>query len=304
VKLVCGKEGFVLAIRKSTGEKAFDVFNVIFLTILMIVTLYPFLYVIFASLSDPSGIATHRGILWAPIGFQLDAYKLVLKNPNIIIGYKNTIFYVFVGTALNVLITSMLAYTLSRKGLLLNNTIMFLIVFTMFFSGGMIPGYILMTNLGLMGSRWAIILPGLVSTMNLIIMRTSFSAIPVSLEESAKLDGANDMVILFKIVLPLSLPIISVMVLFYGVNHWNSWFSAMLYLRDRQLYPLQLVLREILIFSSTDDMMVSLGSSRGKDMSEIIKYATIMVATVPILIAYPFMQKYFVKGVMVGAIKG
>jgi putative aldouronate transport system permease protein len=294
----------VVAIKKTAGEKVFDIFNVMFLLILMIITLYPFLYVIFASLSDPSEIATHRGILWAPIGFQLDAYKLVLKNPNILVGYKNTIFYVFVGTALNVLITSMLAYTLSRKGLKLNNTIMFLIVFTMFFSGGMIPGYILMTNLGLMGSRWAIILPGLVSTMNLIIMRTSFSAIPVSLEESARLDGANDIVILFKIVLPLSLPIISVMVLFYGVNHWNSWFGAMLYLRDRKLYPLQLVLREILIFSSTDDMMVTLGNSRGKDMSEIIKYATIMVATVPILLAYPFMQKYFVKGVMVGAIKG
>jgi putative aldouronate transport system permease protein len=262
------------------------------------------LYVVFASFSDPGEIAIHRGILWAPKGFQIDAYKLVLKNPDILSGYKNTIFYVVVGTALNVLITSMLAYTLSRKGLLLNNAIMFMIVVTMFFSGGMIPGYILMTNLGLMGSRWAIILPGLVNTMNLIIMRTSFMGIPESLEEAARIDGANDMVILFKVVLPLSLPVISVMVLFYGVGHWNSWFGAMLYLRDRGLYPLQLILREILIFSSTDDMMVSLGTRRGQDMSEIIKYATIMVATVPILAIYPFMQKYFVKGVMVGAIKG
>ncbi|MDF2675547.1 MAG: binding-protein-dependent transport system inner rane component [Clostridiales bacterium] len=293
-----------MAIKKSSSEKIFDVFNSIFMLLLIAVTLYPFLYVVFASLSDPTEMSQHRGILLLPRGFQIGAYKLVLKNPNILIGYKNTLFYVLVGTSFNILITSLLAYTLSRKGLLLNNLIMFLVVFTMFFGGGMIPTYLMMSDIGLMGTRWALIFPGLVSTMNLIIMRTNFMSIPESLEESARLDGANDIVILFKIILPLSMPVISVMVLFYGVGHWNSWFNAMLYLRKREMFPLQLVLREILIFSSTDDMMVSLGSQKGKDISEIIKYATIVVATVPILLVYPFLQKYFVKGIMVGAIKG
>lgn len=290
--------------RKSVGEKTFDLFNTIFMLLIIVLTLYPFLFVVFASMSDPIEFAQHRGLLLYPEGMQFDAYSMVLGNPDILTGYKNTLFIVIIGTALNIIVTSMLAYTLSRKGLLLNNYIMFFIIFTMFFSGGMIPSYLLIGNLGLMGSRWALILPGLVNTMNMIIMRTNFLNIPDSLEESARLDGANDFRILINIILPVSLPVISVMVLFYGVAHWNSWFGAMLYIRDRKLYPLQLILREILIFSSTDDMMTSLGIKKGKDMSEIIKYATIMVATIPILLAYPFLQKYFVKGVMVGAVKG
>jgi putative aldouronate transport system permease protein len=293
-----------MAIRKSTGEKIFDAFNIVFMILLIIITLYPFMYVVFASFSDPTEMTRHRGLLFRPLGFETGAYELVLKNPNILIGYKNTMFNVLVGTTINVLFTSLLAYTLSRKGLILNNFIMFAAVFTMFFGGGMIPTYLMMNDIGLMGSRWSVIFPGLVSTMNMIIMRTNFMAIPESLEESARLDGANDFVILFKIILPLSMPVISVMILFYGVGHWNAWFNAMLYLRKRDFFPLQLVLREILIFSSTDEMMVSLGTKKGKDISEIIKYATIIVATVPILLVYPFLQKYFVKGVMVGAIKG
>ncbi len=293
-----------MRIKKSTGEIVFDAFNAAFMILLMFVTLYPFVFVLFASISDPTEIAVHRGLLLFPKGFHFDAYSVVLENPMISIGYKNTLFYVVAGTLLNLLFTSLLSYSLSRKTLIIRNFLMKFVVFTMFFSGGMIPTYLMMTRLGMVNSRWAVIFPGLISTMNMIIMRTAFMSIPDSLEESAKLDGANDFVILFRIIIPLSMPTISVMILYYGVGHWNSWFNAMLYFRRRELYPLQMVLREILIFSSTDDMMVTLGNRKGQDMSEIIKYATIIVATVPILLVYPLLQKYFVKGVMIGAIKG
>lgn len=197
--------------------------------------------------------------------------------------------------------TALAAYGLSRKGVLLSNGIMFLITFTMFFGGGLIPSYLLIKDLGLINSRWALLLPGMIGTTNLIIMRTSFKAIPVSLEESARLDGANDFVILFRIIIPLSMPVIAVMTLYYGVGHWNSWFNAMIYLQDRNLFPLQLILREILIDNSTD--VIELESNDSEPIAETIKYATIMVATIPILFIYPFIQKYFVKGVMIGAIK-
>lgn len=180
---------------------------------------------------------------------------------------------------------------------------MFFIVFTMFFSGGLIPSYLLVTGLGMLDSLWALIIPGAVSAFNLIIMRTAFQGIPVSLEESAKLDGANDFTVLVRIILPLSLTVIAVMILFYGVGHWNSWFGALIYLRDRDLYPLQLVLLEILITNSTDSMLTAAGPADKMPIGETIKYATIIVATVPILLLYPFLQKYFVKGVMIGAIK-
>ena len=179
---------------------------------------------------------------------------------------------------------------------------MFFIVFTMFFSGGLIPMYLLMQNLSLINTRWAMWLPGMIGTTNLIIMRTSFKAIPSSLEESARIDGANDFVILYRVIVPLSKPVIAVMLLYYGVGHWNSWFNAMIYLQDRNLYPLQLILREILIDSTTD--VIELGGDDSEPIAQTIKYATIMVATVPILCVYPFLQKYFVKGVMIGAIKG
>ena len=174
----------------------------------------------------------------------------------------------------------------------------------MFFSGGMIPTYLMMQDIGIMGTRFSVILPGLISVTNVIILRTAFMGIPQGLEESAKIDGANDFIVLFKVIVPLSMPAIAVMVLFYGVGRWNSWFDAFLYLRNRELFPLQLILREILVESSTDNMMISLGALNGLDMSEIIKYATIIVSTIPILCIYPLLQKHFVKGVMIDAIKG
>lgn len=291
-------------IKRTTGELIFDGFNQFFMIGLIAITVYPFLYVLIASVSEPAQISAHRGLLLMPQGLQLQAYELVFQNRDVITGYLNTIFYVVVGTSFNILLTILTAFVLSRQELMLKNIIVFGIIFTMFFGGGMIPTYLMMSDLNLIGTRWAVIFPGLISTTNVIIMRTSFQALPRSLEESAKIDGASDFTVLFKIILPLSKAIIAVMVLFYGVGHWNSWFNAYIYLNERNLFPLQLVLREILVYSGTGDMLISLGDYNGQDMSEIIKYATIIVSTVPILCIYPFLQKYFVKGVMIGAIKG
>ncbi|MDF2959279.1 MAG: sugar transporter permease [Paenibacillus sp.] len=292
-------------IRKSAGETTFSVINTIFMLLMVTVTLYPFVYVLMSSLSDSRLLMSHTGALLWPQGFTLEAYKLVFLNPNIIKGYSNTLLIVTLGTALNLILTCMGAYVLSRKGVPWTNKVMLLIVFTMFFSGGMIPSYLLVNNwLHLGNNLLALIIPGLISTWNLIILRTSFGSIPESLVESAKIDGAQDFTILFRVVIPLSMPVIAVMILFYGVHHWNSWFSAMLYLRDRSLFPLQLILREILIQNSTEYMTSQSSAGEVEAVGESIKYATIMVATLPILFIYPFMQKYFVKGVMIGSIKG
>ncbi|GIP39336.1 putative ABC transporter permease protein YtcP [Paenibacillus sp. J31TS4] len=290
--------------QRTWGEKLFDVFNITFMIALSVATIYPFVFVLFASLSDPSWVVKVRGLIWYPKGVTLEAYRLVFSNPSILTGYANTLFYVVVGTTVNILMTSLGAYALSRQNVMWKNPIMFMIVFTMFFNGGLIPTYLLIENLGLVDSRWALIFPSAMSAFNLIIMRTAFQGVPVSLEESARLDGANDFTILFRVVLPLSMPVVAVMILFYGVGHWNGWFNAMLYLRSRDLYPLQLILREILITNSTDSMLTGATGGDRMPIGETIKYATIIVATVPILCLYPFLQRFFVKGVMIGAIKG
>ncbi|EGG38537.1 MULTISPECIES: carbohydrate ABC transporter permease [Paenibacillus] len=288
---------------RSVSEILFDSANVILLCLLSIITLYPFLYVLFASISTPAEFVQHRGILLWPKGFSLDSYRMVFENPNIIRSYLNTIFYVVVGTTLNILMTALGAYGLSRKNVMWKGAIMMLIVMTMFFDGGLIPKYLLVKNMGLLDTYWALIIPSAMTTWNLIIMRTAFQGVPDALEESARIDGATDWTILFRIIIPLSLPVIAVMVLFYGVWHWNKWFDALIYLRDRDLFPLQLILREILIQNDTSSMMTSVGGGDRMPVGETIKYATIMVATLPILFLYPFLQKYFVKGVMIGAIK-
>lgn len=293
-----------MVIKRTIGDRAFDVFNYALLTFLMIITLYPFLYVVFASLSSPEELASNTGLLLKPLGFSFGAYVAVLKNPMIIIGYKNTLFYVVTGTIYNVIMTALGAYVLSRKNFFWKKYIMGMVVFTMFFGGGLIPSFLLVKSLGLYNTVWALIIPGAISTMNMIIMKTSFEGIPAGLEESAKIDGANDISILFKIILPLSMPVIAVMILYYGVGHWNSWFGALIYLRNKNLYPLQLVLREILISSSMNEMLQGTIDSDKQFLSETIKHATIIVATLPILLVYPFLQKYFVKGVMIGALKG
>jgi putative aldouronate transport system permease protein len=227
----------------------------------------------------------------------------VLKNPLIAIGYGNTLFYVIVGTTLNMLLTAFAAYALSRKNVMMGGTVTFAIVFTMFFSGGLIPTYLVIKGLHLFDTRWVMILPSAISTWNLLVMRTSFQEVPAALEESARIDGANDFTILMRVFIPVSLPIMAVMVLFYGVHHWNSYLDAMIYLRNRDYYPLQLVLQEILITTSTETMTSGFSDIDKGLLQETIKYATIIVATIPVLLMYPFLQRYFVKGVMLGAVK-
>ncbi len=271
---------------------------------LILITLYPFLHVFFGALSEPNLIAKHRGLLLRPLGLSLESFRMVFNNPMIGIGYRNTLFYVTLGTALNILVTSLAAFALSKKRFMLKNFIMFAFVFTMFFEGGLIPTYLLIVRLGWIDSVFAVTIPVLINTWNLIVMRTSFDGIPDSLEESAKMDGANDFFILFKIILPLSVPLLAVMILFYGVAHWNSWFQALIYFRSRSFYPLQLVLREILIENSMSDSTSDVADMNRVMVEYSIKYATIVVSVVPILLLYPFLQKYFVKGVMIGAVKG
>ena len=293
-----------MRMKHGAGDTIFAVANTTLMLLLVTVTLYPLLYVAFASFSNPTLLMQHRGILWRPLEFTIRAYEIVLANPMIAIGYRNTLAYVVFGTALNLLMTCLGAYGLSRRGLMLKRPLMLLITFTMFFGGGLIPTSLLVAKtLNMHNSPWALIIPGAINTWNLIIMRTAFESVPVALEEAARIDGANDLVILVKVVLPLSLPVIAVMILFYAVAHWNSWFPAAIYLRTRTLYPLQIILREILIANSIDDMMLSISRTEHERMSEAVKYATTMVATVPILCVYPFLQRYFVKGVMIGAIK-
>ena len=289
--------------KQSLGGKVFDVFNVFLMLFLMVVTLYPFVYVLFASMSNPLIMTQHTGILLWPKELTFSAYEKVFDNPMILKGYQNTLFIVIVGTTVNLILTSFGAYGLSRKKLYFKNAIMFGIVFTMLFNGGLIPTFLLVKSLGLIDSLWALVFPRAMDAFFLIIMRTYFLGMPDSLEESAKLDGANDFSILFRIYLPIAMPVVAVMILFYGVKNWNTWFHPMIFLRTRELYPLQLILREILITNTTDSMMTSAAETDKEAVGETIKYATIIVVTVPILCVYPVLQKYFVKGVMVGAIK-
>ncbi|MFD0676424.1 MULTISPECIES: carbohydrate ABC transporter permease [unclassified Paenibacillus] len=289
---------------QSVSSKSFDIFLYLILTVLVVITLYPLLYVAFASISDANQLISHKGLLYRPLGFSIEAYKSVFKNPGILTGYRNTLFIVVVGVTLNLFMTALGAYVLSRKNVMWNKVFIFVIVLTMFFNGGLIPMYLVVKGVGLIDSLWAPIIPFAISTFNLIIMRTAFMSVPDSLEESAKIDGANHFTILFRIILPLSMPVIAVMILYYAVDKWNGWFYSSIFIKDRELFPLQLILREILIANQTDSMAAGASAGDQFQLGETIKYATIMVATIPILCVYPFVQKYFVKGVMVGALKG
>ena len=291
--------------RKMTkGEKAFQVFDVLLMTVLIIITLYPVMYVLFVSFSEPMAYMKNtNSFLLGPVGFSLKSYQFVFKYGTIWTGYLNTIFIVVIGTAINMVLTIAAAYVLSRRQLGARKFLTIAIMFTRYFSGGMIPSFLIVRSLGFMNSLWALILPVAVNTFNLVIMRTAFDGVPESMEESAKLDGANQLTILVRIMVPLVVPTIAVLVLYYGVYHWNSWFNALLYIHKREKYPLQLILRELIIENSSAND-VGLSGDDDAFLSETIKYSTIVISTVPILLLYPFLQKYFVKGVMVGAVKG
>ena len=293
-------------IKIGTGEKVFNVFNIMFMFIMMFVMFYPMWHVLCASFSDARLLSAHSGILLWPDGYSVSAYKLMAKNPMILRGYGNTLFILVFGLVLNMVMTSLAAYVLSRRNVMLNKPLTIIIVFTMYFSGGMIPSYLNIIQLGMENTLWAVIVPGAISTYNMIVLRTGFAAVPESLEESAKIDGASSLRILWQIILPLSMATVAVVTLYYAVTHWNSWFSAMLYLTDRNKFPLQLILREILINNDTTSMVTAMDAGAGDSsfVSETVKYAVIIVSVVPILCVYPFIQKYFTKGVTVGAVKG
>lgn len=291
-------------IKESFGSRLFDFINKIAMFCFVILMVYPMLHILFASFSESNKLMMHSGIMLRPLGFSTQAYKMVFVNPMIKQGYLNTLLIVVVGVTINIIVTGLGAYFLSRRNVLWRNHVMIFIMFTMFFSGGTIPFYFTVKNLGLDNSLWALMLPTAVNTFNLVIMRTSMAAIPESLEEAAKLDGAGHLRILVRIIIPLSMPVIAVMILYYAVEKWNSWFHAMIFIKDREKLPLQIILREILIQNDTTSMSSGVSVGDQQAIGESIKNAVIIVATVPILCIYPFLQKYFVKGVMIGAVKG
>jgi len=288
--------------KKGLGENVFDACNTVFLLLLIVITLYPLYYVLIASVSDPMQIYKTGGLLLVPQKFNVENYIIAFNYKPIWIGYRNTIFYVVAGGALSVLLTVMGAFGLTRKGLPGRNGIMFAILFTMYFSGGLIPTYMVVKELGMLDTVWAVLLPGCVSTYNLIVTISYFRGLPYELEEAAKMDGATDYTVLFRIMLPLAKPIIAVISLYYMVAMWNSYFGPMIYLNNSDLKPLQVVLREILVQSQADNLAGHGGATEA--YAEGMKYAVIIIATVPILCVYPFIQKYFVKGVTIGAVKG
>lgn len=288
--------------KKTNGEKIFNVFNVILMLIIAFIMVYPFYYVLVASLSKSADFMMYRGFLYKPLGFNFEAYRIVFRDDRILRGFANTLFVLVTRVSLAMLLTVIGAYVLSRKNAMLVPGLMFLIIITMFFNGGMIPTYLNVRNLKLDNTRMALIFPSLINAFNLIIMRNAFEAVPTDIEEAAFIDGAGCLRTLFEIMVPLVVPTMMVILLYYSVEVWNSWFDAMLYIRKKSYYPLQLILREILINNNTNGMGDV--NADAETMAETVQYAVMMVATVPILIVYPLLQKHFVSGIMIGAVKG
>lgn len=297
------------AIRESKADKIFNFINIFILTIVLVAILYPLIYVVSASISDPDLV--NQGKVWLlPKGVTLDGYRRVFQEEKIWTGYRNTIFYTVLGTMINLIVTLPAAYALSRKDFYGRNFFTAIFTFTMFFSGGLIPTYFIVNGLGMRNTIWALLIPSAAGMWNIIITRTFFqSNIPNELREAAEIDGCTNTKLFLVIVLPLSTPIIAVMALFYGVGHWNSFFSALIYISNQKLYPLQLVLREILVQNQLSADMMKTGEeietmAKQAKIADMIKYSVIIVSTVPVLAVYPFIQKYFVQGIMIGAIKG
>lgn len=292
-------------IRKSKARIAFEIFNYTFLAVLAFVFLLPVIHVLAASLSDPTWLNTQSGLILWPHGFTFGGYKLVFENKQLMQGFMNTIYYVTMATVLGVLVTLVSGYVLAKKELLWGNTIMLFVSFTMLFNGGIIPTYIVVQKLGLLNTGWSLILPFCVSAYNLVIMRTAFTTIPPSLEESARLDGAGELTIIFQVLLPLVKATVATITLYYVVQHWNSWFPAAMYIQERTKYPLQLVLREILIINDTSSTSNAADLLQNASLyKQLVKYCTIMVSSLPMFVMYPFVMKYFERGVMIGSIKG
>ncbi|MCU6711447.1 carbohydrate ABC transporter permease [Paenibacillus sp. J5C_2022] len=301
----------ISAVKESGRDKVFLVCNYIYVFLAFAIVAYPVLYMMSASISDPKLVAS--GDMWLlPKGITFDGYIRVFENNNVWMGYRNTIIYTVVGTAINLFVTLPAAYALSRKDFAGRHFFMGMFLVTMFFGGGLVPTYLLIKSLGMIDTIWAIVIPSAASIWNIIVARTFFQAsIPTELQEAAQIDGSSNLLLFIKIVLPLSMPIIAVMALFYGVGHWNSYFPAMIYLNDVAKYPLQLVLRQILVLQEMSaqgggaiDMSSASALNSKAEVAALVRYAVIIVATAPIIAVYPFLQRYFVQGVMIGSVKG
>ena len=293
-------------IRDTRGDRIFMAINYAALTLLLLTILYPLLYIVSASFSDPRMVTSGHVWLW-PVSPTLEGYVAIFRNRFLVSGFANSLFYTLAGTAINVAMTILAAYPLSRSNLPGRNLLTLLFFFTTLFSGGLIPSYLVARNLGIINTRWAMLLPGALGIWNILIMRTYFqTSIPRELHEAAQLDGCDEITYLLKIVLPLSGPIIAVVALFSAVGHWNAFFNALIYLSDKNLWPLQLVLRDILIQNNIDVTMLTDAQElmRRLALRESLKYSLIVTATLPLLLAYPFVQKHFVKGVLLGSVKG
>ena len=292
-------------LKRSKGEKIFAVFNYTGMVVLCIIFILPVWHVLMGSISDPLRISAYSGIILYPLGdVTFGGYKLVLQNNSILRSYLNTILIVVTATGLGTLLTILSAYVMSVRGLYWKKPFNFIVTFTMIFNGGLIPTYMVLRNLHMLDTYWSLIIPGCCVAYNIIIMRTSFSQVPAALSEAATIDGAGHFRILCQIILPVSKSIIAVIVLFYAIQQWNAWFNASIYLQNRDLYPLQLTLREIVLKSSENSIIANADGETVDIYRPLIKYCTIMVSIIPMMIVYPFVQKYFVKGVMIGSIKG
>ena len=292
--------------RNPREDRVFNAVNHVFLAVCSVLVLYPLVFVVSSSFSSPEAVMSGQVWLW-PVKPTLAGYGLVFESKEIWLGYANTIFYTFFGTLINVVLTIMLAYPLSRRDFHGRNTIMFLVTFTMMFSGGIIPTFMLVRSLGILNTRWAMLLPNAITVWNVIITRTYFETnIPTELLESSQLDGCSNTRFILSVVIPLSGAIVAVVTLFYAVMHWNTFFNALIYLRDSRLYPLQIILRSILLENQIDYTIATNleGEEARQRIVALLKFALIVVASVPVLVLYPFVQKYFVRGVLIGAIKG
>ena len=296
-----------MAIKEPRGDRIFGAVVFVIVTLLMLIVLYPLIYVLSCSVSSPTAVGAGEVVL-LPKGFTLMGYKRVFQEPDILLGYKNTLFYTLIGTAINLFVTVPAGYMLSKKEVPGRNLFMFLFMFTMYFSGGMIPSFLLVKSLHLYDTRAVLVILGAFSTYNCIICRTFFAALPQELEEAAAIDGCSTVRTFVQIVLPLSQALLGVMVLYFAVGHWNSYFNAMIYVNNEKYKPLQLILRRILILEQASSNMMEGGgdeyAAEQFKLKELIKYSVIVVSSLPVLVLYPFLQKYFVQGVMIGSIKG
>ena len=294
-------------IHEGRSSTAFNIFNIVLMCVMMLLVLYPIYYMMIVSVSNSTAVMTGQ-VRFLPVGCHLDVYRQFLTDPYFLTTYRNTAIITIMGTTINIFMSTLCAYPLSRRDFYGGKVITGFVTFTMFFSGGMIPTYLLVNKLGLLNTYWSVVLPGAINVFNMIIMRTSFQGLPVELNESAYIDGANDLQILWKIVLPLSKPILATMVLFYAVALWNGYVHAMLYFTDKNMYPIQLYVRSLVLSGMTEMTSLSMELTTGADAFNVaqrsIQYGVIIAATLPILLIYPFISKYFEKGVMIGSLKG